>query len=453
MFSRIAGFETYLLKKHLLFLAALILLTCSVDRAEAFEPADYQGLADATSSAAIPPGTIITAGNWQQYKQFIPVSLQWLYSGKYPWKVPAGDDFSIVVGPTVSIPMTHQFAIDTEKYSNQVKLDPMPNGGFDIKGYVAGLPFPHPAGPNAGIEILYNFYYHYQPHVLKNYYRSLTIDRYQNESATEIIEVFNRLMHTSDVNTPIDNPLAGGYFQSGMDEVTVPEQSKYTSALTMFPDDVTRLEEFYVFLPSLRRSLRLSSAARCSPILGSDYLNDDNRDGFNGIPTQFKVTLLGEKKIIALVHENLITRQQRSSFTTTGLPGWSKPITGKWELRDAYLLDIRALGSAAATYCYGSRVLYVDKENSTPLFVDLYDNSLKPWKVTVNRYGPIPINDGFGGVAISPGDSNPTIYDIQNVHAGLVFQKQVADANSGVPTQYRDVQRYGTPGGLSQVMR
>ena len=77
----------------------------------------------------------------------------------------------------------------------------------------------------------------------------------------------------------------------------------------------------------------------------------------------------------------------------------------------------------------------------------------KPWKVTVNRFGPIPVNDGFGGAAISPGDSNPTIYDIQNVHAGLVFQKQVADANSAVPAQYLDVQRYATPGGLAQVMR
>jgi hypothetical protein len=440
-------------KVYFSLFAALILFTCCMGRSEAFDAADYQGLAEATSSATIPPGTKITAGNWQQYKQFIPVSLQWLYSGKYPWKVPVGDDFSIVIGPTISIPVTHQFAIDTEKYSNQVSLDPMPNGGFDIKGYVAGLPFPHPTGPNVGIEILYNFYFHYQPHVLKNYYRSLTIDRYQNESATEVVEVFNRLMHTSDVNTPIDNPLAGGYFQAGIDEVTVPEQSKYTSALTLFPDDVKRLEEFYVFLPSLRRSLRLSSAARCSPILGSDYLNDDNRDGFNGIPTQFKVVLLGEKKIISLVHEDLVTRQQRNSFTTNGLPGWSKPVTGKWELRDAYLLDIRALGSAAATYCYGSRVLYVDKESSTPLFVDLYDNSLKPWKVTVNRYGPIPINDGLGGIAISPGDSNPTIYDIQNVHAGLVFQKQVADANSAVPVQFRDVQRYATPGGLAEVMR
>jgi len=277
---------------RLMLLIALILLGYNAQPAQAFNAADYQRLADATSSATIPPGTTITVDNWQQYKQFIPVSLQWLYGGKYHWKIPSAPDYAIGIGPTVSIPVTHQFAIDTEKYANQVSLVPMSNGGFDIKGYVAGLPFPHPSGPNAGIEILYNFYYHYQPHVLTNYYRSLAIDRYLNQNATEIIEVFHRLMRLSDVNTPINNPQAGGYFQSVLDEVTVPEQSKYTTELALFPDDVKKLQEFYVFLPSLRRSLRLSSAARCSPILGGDYLNDDNRDGFDGIPTQFSVALL-----------------------------------------------------------------------------------------------------------------------------------------------------------------
>src|SRR6185369_17036401 len=130
------------------------------------------------------------------------------------------------------------------------------------------------------------------------------------------------------------------------------------------------------------------------PILGSDYLNDDNRDGFNGIPTTFRVKLLGAKRVLALVHENLIERQKTSNFTMTGLPGWAKPVVGKWELRDAYVIDIRPLPDIAPSYCYGSRVLYVDKETTAPLLVDLYDSSLKPWKVTVNRFGPIPINDG-----------------------------------------------------------
>ena len=426
----------------------------SAAQAQSFDPGSYAALADATSTDSIAPETRITVANWQQYRKLLPVGLQWLYSGKYPWKLPPGPDYTLEVGPTIPIPPPRQFVQDTEKYGSQSRLVPMPNGGFDIAGYVAGLPFPHPQGPNAGIEILYNFYYHYQPHVLKNYYYSYTVDRYFSASLTEALEVFHRLTHNADPGVPIDNPAASGYFQSVLDEVEAPEQSRYTTALTLFPNDVKKVQEFYVFLPSLRRSLRLSSAARCSPILGSDYLNDDNRDGFNGIPTAFQVKLLGEKKVLAIVHENLIERQNPGNFTmTSGLPGWAKPVIGKWELRDAYVIDVRPLPDIAATYCYGSRVLYVDKETTTALFVDLYDNSLKPWKVTVNRFGPIPVNDGLGGTCLSPGDATPTIYDLQNVHAGLAFQRQIAQTNSAVPAKYLDVQRYATPSGLSEVMR
>jgi hypothetical protein len=87
------------------------------------------------------------------------------------------------------------------------------------------------------------------------------------------------------------------------------------------------------------------------------------------------------------------------------------------------------------------------------LFVDLYDNALKPWKVTVNRFGPIPVNDGHNSVVLTPGDANPTIYDLQNNHTTLAFQQIVAAANSAAPAEYNNVQRYATPAGLSQVMK
>jgi hypothetical protein len=85
--------------------------------------------------------------------------------------------------------------------------------------------------------------------------------------------------------------------------------------------------------------------------------------------------------------------------------------------------------------------------------VDLYDNSLKPWKVTVNRFSPIPVNDGFNSTCLTPGDANPTIYDLQNSHASLAFQQMVAAANSAVPAEYTNVQRYAMPSGLSQIMK
>ena len=115
--------------------------------AETFDPASYAALADDTSTASITPGTRITTANWQQYKKLLPVGLQWLYSGKYPWKLPLGPEYTIEVGPTIPIPPPRQFVQDTEKYGSQSRLVPMQNGGFDIAGYTAGLPFPHPQGP------------------------------------------------------------------------------------------------------------------------------------------------------------------------------------------------------------------------------------------------------------------------------------------------------------------
>jgi hypothetical protein len=60
------------------------------------------------------------------------------------------------------------------------------------------------------------------------------------------------------------------------------KQSKYTAVLTLFWQDLAKDEDDYVFVPSLRRSLRLSATSRCSPLFGSDLVKDDARVGFNG---------------------------------------------------------------------------------------------------------------------------------------------------------------------------
>src|SRR5271155_3217620 len=46
-----------------------------------FDEANYKALADDPSPDTIPIGTKITLQNWQQYKKFMPVWLQALYSG------------------------------------------------------------------------------------------------------------------------------------------------------------------------------------------------------------------------------------------------------------------------------------------------------------------------------------------------------------------------------------
>jgi hypothetical protein len=59
-------------------------------------------------------------------------------------------------------------------------------------------------------------------------------------------------------------------------------------------DDPQRLPEVYVFVPSLRRSLRLSAGARCAPAQGTDFTTDDETNTPEP-PGIFQARLLGEK--------------------------------------------------------------------------------------------------------------------------------------------------------------
>jgi hypothetical protein len=90
----------------------------------------------------IPIGTKITQVNWQQYQQFMTEGMKAVFAGTYFWHMPK--NVEIEVGPTKPIPAPKPYLQDTEKYSSQVTLEPLPDGGYVPKGYVAGFPFSNP---------------------------------------------------------------------------------------------------------------------------------------------------------------------------------------------------------------------------------------------------------------------------------------------------------------------
>jgi hypothetical protein len=135
--------------------------------------------------------------------------------------------------------------------------------------------------------------------------------------------------------------------------------------------------------------------------------------------------------------------------------GWSKPSQGKWELRDSYIIDIRKLPARAAGYCYGKRILYVDQQFYGPLWQDLYDPDMRLWKVALLQ----PIVTKIPGIG-RQNSSNAQFshwWDLKNHHAtfedpadghGIIFL-----INDDLPASYLGLEKYTTPGGLSQVMR
>jgi hypothetical protein len=126
--------------------AILLALTlASVTNAQiSYSDSLYTSMAEAGSSATIRPGTRITLQNWQQYKHFMPASMQAGFSQQYGWKIGSDPKFTMVVGPTASEPMFHQLRENTEKYAGQAQLQKVATGGYTLKGYVAGVPFPNP---------------------------------------------------------------------------------------------------------------------------------------------------------------------------------------------------------------------------------------------------------------------------------------------------------------------
>ena len=267
--------------------------------------AHYKAEVDASSPDTVPPGTRITTANWKKYQNFLPVGIQALFGGQYGFKVGDGDDFAMVVGPTIDTPPPKQVRADAEKYGHQTELVNLPSGGFGVKGYVAGMPFVNPAEPNLGTKIMFDLWYDFWPFLIRYHSHFFIEDRYGNTTPEESIATTWQLMHLSDPPYPIDLPYAAGIFHSTRDLLLLPEQSKYTTALDLQRDDPSAVQESYVFLPSLRRPLRLSSAARCSPILGTDWAQDDNAGGIAFQVGNFHANFLGEKKVLAIIHADI----------------------------------------------------------------------------------------------------------------------------------------------------
>jgi len=411
---------------------------------------NYDQLAPADSPETVPPGTHITMQNWQQYKKFMPFGMWVLWGGQQFYKMPAEGEMVVVANKHIALPK--KYLQDTEKYSSQVSLYPNSFGGLSPKGYVAGSPFPDPSGPNAGIEIVYNEYYAYVPYVITTYANhGFSMDQFGNKSVSEVREVNFKIKHLSDPGKPVNVPGYGDVFLTYNNIVMVPEQSKYTNDLVIFYDDPATLGETFVFVPSLRRSIRLSSAARCSPLVGSDYTADDERS-MSIQPPLFQAKFVGYKKILVMYP----VVPGFHDFNNYYKPSWfATPRAGVWMPRTVALVDIRRTEKTAAGYCYGSRMAYIDKETWQPIWMDLYDANLKLWKTGPSMYEPMPLPNTDGDVSTGgggPGDGMYTFFDIQNHH--ITFDIQFgALINENCPAIYQDFNRWGTPAGMLQVMQ
>jgi len=413
--------------------------------------------ASAGSDPAIPDGTIITTRNWQAYKGYLSDGLQGAFAGlSQVFHVSAAAQ--VEVGPFVPYLPPRQFFDNTEKYSKQVRLVRADTGSYNIQGYVAGEPFPNISAqdPLAGYKVFYDIYYDYAPaaHFQINPF-ILDMDRYQNVITHSSILISYRMMHLSDIGYPVDLPGNSGVLQTTYSEIMVPEQSKYTTALNLAWSDPNRFPESYIFLPSLRRALRLSSAARCAPFQGQDFTNDDVP--VPQPPVWFQAKFLERKKMLWMVFSPDPASMKRSADYTNNYYHpllWPKRSLGKWQLRDTYVIELQRLPQFAEGYCYSKRKMYMDAATTAQMAWDTWDSAGRQWRSELPFTMPEPVPKG--GYSLNPGWSHVDI-DFQNQHISVLVPgpDPVHEIliNSEIPSEYINYARYGTPAGLAQVMQ
>jgi len=446
------------LNAALIAFAALV-FAVSVAQAQDYQPPEetQQWLNATQHQGVIAPSTKITAQNWQEYKQFMPPGMISLFEGTYRWKMP--EDIEMNVRETKVYPMPKGYAEASELSGGQTRVVHLANGHNDIQGYAGGRPFPNPAEPDKGYKILANIWYAYLPHLYVNTPQNMATscgqDRFGNMSCTKLIFVYRQVAYNTDPGVPREEPRVGDAWYTEWLMIEEPEQSKYTANLLIFYRNNQVDQDSYVFVPALRRSLRLAVSSRCAPVAGSDFVQDDyNTKGFNGGLGIFDSKYLGTRKIISLANDYAnVTGDFPNNWY---MPiGWPKPSWGPFELRDVDLIDVRRIASERPGYCYGSRIMYVDKAFTYGIWEEIYDTNMKLWKifggggahvVDVPRIGRVVTNS----VATAA-------WDVQNDHASYFssIDKEGHDAlfNESAPADYHDITRYSTPAGLMQLMR
>jgi hypothetical protein len=429
------------MKRTALLVTALWIAAGASALYAADQPAGAQG--------TITPGTVITMQNWQQYKDFMTDGMVALFEGKYFWKMPP--DIRIEVAPTELHPLPKNYLAATEKYSGQVKIAEQPDGSLRLQNYMGGIPFPDPQEPHRGWKVLEDLWFRYGPSLLVDSHApGCSINSLGNLSCQAFDEVTRQIAYNTDNGVPAAAPAPDAPFSTEWYMTLEPENQKYTTFLLISHADQSMSDDVYVFLPSLRRYQRVSSAARCAESSGLDFTDEDFHSGFDSDVTELQADYVAHKKVLAFVDSNPPNKPFPEGYF---MPlAWPMPSWAKWQVRDVDVIDVRKIPSKAAGYCYCKRIIYVDSHFHGPVWQEIYDSKMQPLKfyMVAPQKADVP---GIGPQNATGGDVE-IIWNLQDHHATWAAENaQTLLVNQNAPKEFLDLERYTTPAGLNLIMR
>ncbi len=329
-------------------------------------------LGGGAAQADVSPGDKITDQNIDKVKDLISPGMEWCVKRGWP----------ITISETKRIEWPQAYKEATEKYASQVKLSP---DGMDVKNYVAGLPFPNlePNDPQLALKIMWNYSYNFlttDDVDLRNFdadtgsvadHGPLTVERHF------LLDHFRRLFWTGRlyVDPKPEKPNPNGYrAQQGLYPILEPFDLKGVGALGNRYIESSKQDDSWLYLPSLRRVRRLSTAQRSDALFGQDT-DVDSYYGYAGHISWMEWKYLGEKEVIGSFHGQ--------NYPVKWDPKVDWAFDDVWEKRKVYVVEGV---SKLPQYAYSKRVIFIDKEAWIIPFTDIYDRSGELWKIWINNF-------------------------------------------------------------------
>ena len=360
----------------------------------------------ASARADVQPGDTVAKDNMDKVGDLVSPGVKWC--------IEHGLKFKVV--PYKKIEWNKAYRDATEKYASQVKLGA---DGRSIEGHVAGMPFPKidANDPNAAVKIMWN--YEYRPYGtddvdLRNFDADtgplgdgpMGIERHYLLDHLRTLLYNSRLYVDPKPDLPNPDKVRG---KSSLHPILEPFDLKGVGLTSVRYLDPDRQDDTWLYLPTLRRVRRLSSAQRSDALFGQDT-DVDSYSGYAGQIGWFSWKYLGEKSVLGSFHSE--------KFPVEYCPGSGDfAFCDNWEKRDVYVIEGVA---KQPQYAYGKRVLFIDKETYLITYSDIYDRAGQLWKVWMNQYGfrkQAPVSGAIEYADEMPFNPSITMVDMQLRHA------------------------------------
>jgi hypothetical protein len=295
------------------------------------------------------------------------------------------EGMQLEIGPSMrDYSPAEAFQAATEMYRGQPRVGP----DNSLENYTAGRPFPLEkidckGDPLAGVKIMWDFvssrgddhahfFYSYwdRGEKLPLYYegsgRSVKLaHRFEPRYEPQGGDLLRREKRKNAFGVSVDAPFDARGIQI----------LSYRYKASDNPRADARNDDTWVYVPTLRRVRRISSAQRTDAISGTDFTLDDLRS-FDGVVPQYEWQCLAERRMIAPMNTNVkaYPYDEEHNFGPYGLSFASD----RWELRDAWLVRMTPKND---DHPYHHKDIWIDKQTLAPLYSFAYDRKQELWKI------------------------------------------------------------------------